>query len=312
MNGYYETTNLGGNSMISEQKTEFEILSTLRRNREITNGLVRSAGARKMPVTGENGRTETKPVECAVFDLIGGAIGYCPIHEFSDHELKSLAGFVGSRLDILIEKVDEDPETGKTVALVSVKKADELKRERFWEHLRTLESEGRLKDEVFEGFVTGFNDKTQKVYVRIEGADTFMYRQDWQHSKMRGRLDNYIERNMVIPVKVLRFNEETKQVHVSRKDAIPNPWEDMRDYVDEVILGRVTHISPRDGIFVQVEKGVEVKGTVPHKIPEPIVGEIVRCALKSINVEQQRGRVIIFGYPEGKKKKVDIGSFLFN
>lgn len=299
--------------MISEQKTHYELLSRYRRNKEIVNGLVRSAGPRKMPVMDGNGRVETKEVDCAVFDLGGGATGYCPIFEFSEHELKSLTGFVGTTHDFLIENVLHDEESGKTIALVSVKKADELKRERFWDLIRLLDKEGRLQEETFTGRVTGFNEETQKIYVKVEGTETFMSRMDWQHGKMKGRLENYVERNKVIPVKVLRFNEETNQVQVSRKAAIKNPWEEFLKYEhDKAVVGRVSHIDPKAGVFVQLEEGVEVKGTVPRSIPEPSVGEIVRCTVKHIDAKNERGRVVIIGYPEGKKKKVDIGAFLYN
>lgn len=299
--------------MISEQMSDFELLSKYRRNREIVNGLVRSAGARKMPVRNEKGRTETKDVECAVFDLGYGATAFCPLQEFSEHELRSLSGFVGTSHEFLVLEVLQDAESGKTIALVSVRKADELKRERFWDRIRLLDKEGKLQEETFEGRISGYNEETQKIYVKVEGAETFMVRQDWQHGRMRGRLDNYVDRNLIIPVKVLRFNEETNQIQVSRKAAVKNPWEELRKYEnDTAIVGRVTHISPRNGIFVQVEEGVEVKGTVPRSVPEPNVGEIVRCNLKSIDVAKQRGRVVIIGYPEGKKKKHDVGAFLFN
>ncbi|WP_036803207.1 hypothetical protein [Pontibacillus halophilus] len=285
-------------------------LSMLRRNREITSGIVRSVGKRKMPVE-EGGKMVTREVETAIFNLKGGFVGFCPIHEFGEQNFSSLTGFVGTTHEFIIEELISDEESDTHIAIVSVKKADKQKKEAFWDRMKLVEGEGALDKENFEGYITGYSMETRKIYVKVNGQDCFMNMNDWDHerySDIRGE----VQRNMTIPVKVLRFKEDTEQVQVSRKAAIPDPFQELLKYEqDDAIVGRVSAIDPRHGIFVQLDNKLELKGTVPRQIPDPVVGEKVSCKIRDINVKERKGRVVIIGYPEGKKKVNDLDSFLY-
>ncbi len=292
-------------------------LAEKRRNGEIVEGMVRSVGVRKMPVMDEkSGKVLTKEVNVAIFDLGGGYIGYCPMEEFGEHTYNSLTGFVGYTTGFVIERLQEptpnlEVDADRHVAIVSVKKANRLKRERFWDLLKVLEKTGELQKETFEGSVTGYKLETQRIYVLVEGQECFMDKRDWDHDKVRNVAD-VVQRNMKIKVKVTRFNEETGQVQVSRKLAKVDPFEILLKYQhDDAIVGRVTNVHPEFGIFVQVEEGVRLKASKPRHIESPDVGDIVRVTIKELNKKERKGRVVIHGYPNGKKTKQDVGSFLY-
>ncbi len=74
---------------------ELEELARLRRNKEITRGVISSVAIKQMPVN-ENGKFVSKEIEVAIFLLEGGIKAYCPATEFSSHQFKSITGFVGT------------------------------------------------------------------------------------------------------------------------------------------------------------------------------------------------------------------------
>ena len=289
-------------------KEEYEYLSELYRNGEITKGLVRSAGARKMPVEDENGQLVTKDVNGILLQLDFGLQAFCPANEFDDREYKSLVGFVGTYQECIITNLKLDNEKSESMAIVSVKRAAEIKRKAFWEEIETLEKNGELQDKVFEGVVTGTNPRTQRIYVRVNGQDCFMGIRDWDHSYSFIEL---IRRNTRTPVKVRRFNKETGQVQVSRKDAVPDPFHDLVEYQeDDAVVGRVVRVDPINGIFVQLDKGVVVKAGKPSYLPKPIVDDVVSVRVQEVDLEKRRARVVIINYVEKKERK-DAASFLY-
>jgi small subunit ribosomal protein S1 len=288
----------------------YERLQAARRNGEFVRAMVRSVGERRVPLYDENaGKVVIKNVECAVFELEGGYKGLCPSFEFSEHEFNSLVGFVGTVHEFLVLEVDAE----NKLAVVSVKRADQIKRARFWEKLKSLQEQGEeaLQAEEFEGVITGYNLESQTIFVKVEGQDCFMKPNDFDHERVRN-IAEVAERNKRIPVRVLRFNEETNQVQVSRKLAIPDPFEELRQYEeDDAVVGTVTGVHPQHGIFVQLKKGVQIKASKPKDLEPPIVGDIVTLRIKHVDFEKRQARSVIIGYPQGKKKLKDVTSFLY-
>lgn len=287
-----------------------EVLAAARRNQEPIKAMVRSVGERKMPVLDkESNKVVTKNVECAVFELEGGVKGLCPSFEFAEHEFRSLVGFVGTVHDLIVLELDAE----NKLAVVSVKRADEIKKERFWKKLKELQEQGEeaLKTVDFEGVITGFNLQSQTIFVKVEGQDCFLKRSDFDHTSIRN-IAEVAERNTHITVRVVRFNEETSQVQVSRKLAIADPFEELRQYKeDDAVVGTVTGVHPEHGIFVQLKKGVQIKASKPKDLEPPIVGDIVTLRIKNVDFEKRQARSVIIGYPQGKKKLKDVTSFLY-
>ncbi|WP_163537283.1 hypothetical protein [Gracilibacillus sp. YIM 98692] len=291
-----------------KSQEELEELARKHRTQEITEGVIQSVGTRKLPVTDENGRTETKEVEVAFFMLEGGIMGYCPAHEFSDRSFRSLVGFVGQIKEFVIDRIELE----ERIAIVSVRKADERKREAFWTELKSLEERNELQDHTFEGIINGVNPDTNRIFVRINGADCFMSPRDWAHGRTRD-LQEEAERGKKIAVKVLRMDEERNLIQVSRRHAMDDPFDKLEALRNmDAVAGKVSEVHAIHGIFIQLDLGLEVKGIKPRYLEEPIAGDIVTCKVRTIDRERRHAKVVIVGYPRGKKKRKDAGSFLFS
>lgn len=288
-------------------REELDEFARIHRNQEIQEGIVQSVGFMNFPVV-DNGKTVMRETEVAIFRLQGGVKAYCPESEFSERNFKSLNGFVGTIQNILIERLDLDHQ----MAIVSVKKADQMKRENFWNTIEYLEKKEALQDEVFEGTISGVNPSNDRIHIRVEGADCFMLKSDWDWGRQFNvRTD--IDRGQKIQVKVLKFDKEQGLIKVSRRHTLKDPFEKIANLKEmEVTVGRVTEVSQIHGIFVQIEEGVVLKATKPRSLEEPLPGEIVSCRIKEIDAKNRRGKVIIVGYPRGKQKRKDLGSFLFD
>ncbi|WP_374717737.1 S1 RNA-binding domain-containing protein [Neobacillus sp.] len=284
---------------------QLENLARMKRNREIVQGVITSIVTKKAKVL-EGDKYEDKEMEVAIFLLEGGVTAYCPATEFSDYEYKSLNGFTGSKQEFIIDHFDLESKT----AVVSVKKADQIKKEKFYNELEALNESGELQQRVFEGVVWGFNPKTRRIFVRINGANCFMLPNDW--SWERRNVEHQIQRGETIQVKILRFDKEQDLIQVSRRHTLEDPLKKLERLKDmQSIAGRITKVDPVHGIFVQIDVDLEVKGIKPSYLEEPIVGDIVSCVIRSIDREKRHARVVITGYPRGKKKRKDLGSFLF-
>lgn len=286
---------------------QLENLARLKREKQIVKGVVTSVGIKKAKVL-EDRKYVEKELEIAVFMLEGGITAYCPQNEFSDYEHKSIASFTGTMQEFIIEDLNFEDKT----AIVSVKKADRIKSENFFASLKELESNGALKDHIFEGIVSGFNPKTRRIFVKINGTDCYMERYDWDWNR-NGNLAERMasERGSKIKVKVLRFDKEQKLVKVSRRHTIEDPFIKLEKLMDmESVAGEVTGASVH-GIFIKLEMGIEVKGSKPSYLEDPIVGDIVTCKVRNVDRKTRHARVVITGYPRGKKKRKDVGAFLF-
>ncbi|PMC34274.1 RNA-binding protein [Bacillus sp. UMB0899] len=249
----------------------------------------------------------SQETEVAIFRLEGGVKAFCPSSEFSEHSFKTLNGFVGTYQNIVITRLDLEHQ----LAIVSVKKADKISRENFWNTIKYLDKKGELKNEVFDGVVWGINEKNERIHVRVNGTDCFMLKYDWDWNNNID-ISSVVERGTKIPVKVLRYDEEVNIIQVSRKDTMEDPFKKLEQMKEmEVVVGRVHNVHPIHGIFVNLEEGVRLKAIKPRHLPEPLVGEIVSCRIREIDAKNRKGKVVIVDYPQGKKKRNDIGSFLF-
>lgn len=288
---------------------ELEVLARAWRNKEMVQGVVRSVAKRKMPIQQEDGSYVTKEVEVAIFLLENGIKAYCPAPEFSSHQFQTITGFTNTLQEFIIEQLDIENQ----IAIVSVRKADEIKAQLFWDELIHLDEQNKLDEHIYEGVISGINPETERIFIKVNGLDCFMLKYDWDHGRI-GDIHTTIRnmRGTNIKVKVLRIDKERKMVQVSRKDAIEDPFEKLKELKDmESIAGKITEVHPIHGIFVQLDDGLEGKGIKPRNLEPPIVGDLVSCRIRSIDWENRRFRVVITGYPRGKKTRKDVGSFLF-
>lgn len=286
---------------------QLDDLARMKRENKIINGVITAVTTKVSKVLEEDKYVE-KEMEVAIFLLEGGITAYCPANEFDEYQYKSLAGFTGTFQDFVIDYLNLEDK----IAIVSVKKATEIKKQQFYTEIEQLQENNLLRDKTFEGTVWGFNPANRRIHVRVNGADCFMLPNDWSWDRSR-RLEQEVHRGEVIQVKVLRFDKERDMVQVSRRHTIEDPYKKLQRIMDSksTIAGQVSGVHPVHGIFVKLDEGVEAKAIKPSYLEEPIVGDIVSCVIRHIDRKNRRVRVIITGYPRGKKHRKDVGSFLF-
>ncbi len=286
---------------------ELSMLAEKSRFGEIVTGVVRSVAMMKVPVVRSNGDTEFVEEETMNVALPGGVTGYCPASEFRERDFKTLRRFVNTKQQFLITKIDLD----NKMAILSEKQAAEKTRSVFWEEIKGLSESEQLQDKVYEGTVSGYNQDKGIIYVRIQGQDCYMFRNDWQWTQTRRPIID-AQAGETIQVKIIRFDEEAKVVQVSRKATQPDPFDYLTTLkINTTIAGRVERVDPIHGLFVKVEEGVVLKAGKISALEEPAVGDFVTCVVKRISPEERRGKVVITDYPRGKRKRQDLGSFLF-
>ncbi|MGB2782577.1 MAG: S1 RNA-binding domain-containing protein, partial [Atribacterota bacterium] len=82
---------------------------------------------------------------------------------------------------------------------------------------------------------------------------------DWEYIE---RPSAVLKKYMVLPLKVIKIDEDAHLIFLSRKQTLPNPWNDIDKFykIDSTIKGKVIRV--RDfGAFVKLDKGIE--GFVP-------------------------------------------------
>lgn len=82
---------------------------------------------------------------------------------------------------------------------------------------------------------------------------------DWEYIEKPSVV---FKKYMVLPLKVIKIEEDVHLIYLSRKRTLPNPWEDIDKFykIDSVVNGKVIRV--RDfGAFVKLDKGIE--GFVP-------------------------------------------------
>jgi len=82
---------------------------------------------------------------------------------------------------------------------------------------------------------------------------------DWEYIE---RPSAVLKKYMVLPLKVIKIDEDAHLIFLSRKQTLSNPWEDIDKFykINSIVKGKV--IRARDfGVFVKLDKGIE--GFVP-------------------------------------------------
>jgi len=82
---------------------------------------------------------------------------------------------------------------------------------------------------------------------------------DWEYVD---RPSAIFKKYMVLPLKVIKIDEDAHLIFLSRKRTLPNPWENIDKFykIDSIVKGKVIRV--RDfGAFVKLDKGIE--GFVP-------------------------------------------------
>ena len=286
-------------------------ITMIHRNHEIVEGIIRSIFKKNYRVSDGNGGVKVATGEILVIALSNGVTAYCPAQEFSIRPYTTYRHFVGRKKKFMIERIDLDT----SIITLSGKKAQVITVEELWETVTVAKADGTLEDLVYEGVITGVQADFRGLFVNIDGFDTFMPRGEWSYNN-RDILE--VEAGEIIQVKIIRVDEENKKMVVSRKLTLPDPFVFLRKLPqDALIAGRVTRVHPVNGIHVELENGLDVKASKKKELDNPIVGDLVSCRIVTpIELDSERGRingrVLIIQYPNGKRKRKELGSFLFS
>lgn len=288
----------------SDQET-LEELAEKFRFQEIVPGVIRSVMPMKLPVVRDDGTREIVEEDTLIVQLPSGVTGYCVASEFGDYKFHSFVRFIGSQQNFIITDLNLENQ----IALLSEKKASAIMREKLWDEILELSESGELENKVYDAVVSGYSQEKGIIYLRINGQDAYMYRKEW----------SWYDRDVVdaqpgetIQVKIELFDKDQHLLRVSRRKALPDPF----DYLstlrkDQLIAGKVAEVHPIHGLFVEVENGVVLKAGKLSRLEEPSIGDIVTCRVQRVQPEERKGKVMIIDYPRGKRKKKDLGAFLF-
>lgn len=281
-----------------------EELTMKQRNGELVEGAIQSISTMKFPRKQEDGTIKSVVEETLIVVLPGDFVGYCPASEFRERSHRNYSKFLTLKESFVITHID----LKEKIAVLSAVKAAEQLRSAFWDEVVQLAQNGTLEEKVWTGTVTGQNLKNRTIYVRIEGQDTYMFRNDWDWANVA--VD--AQEGEKVEVKIVKFEPKEKLIRVSRKAKLPDPYAFFHTLkVNQEIGGQVVNVDPIHGLFVKVGNGIVLKAGKPRKLEEPSVGDFVSCRVQKLFPEKREGKVLITSYPRGKRKKVDIGSFLF-
>lgn len=237
-------------------------------------------------------------MQCAVIQLNNGLKGLIYEKEFDKVEYRSLVGFVDHKIDYMVLDVKKqgldsslevfNRETG-IVLLSRVQALEELQDE-FWTTAGL--------DHVCPATVVGFED--ERLYVMIKGVTCVLpirdYEYDWTPS---GR--NLIPLGSEITVKINHIDWDKKQVRVTRKELLEDPWDRVREnyHVEDYHRGVITNIVENVGIFVKLAPGVEALSWFPKRVPShgELIGKTVTVLIKGVKPEERRLKVKIVHFP---------------
>ena len=275
------------------------------RMQSVVYGIIRGLTKRMMPIK-ENDVFVTKEVDVFQVILPGNVMGYCPVTEFRYTKLnaRDYAQHVGRKEPFIIQGLDETNQ----VAVVSCVAALRKMADAFWLSIQDTPDEDVLAG-TYEVDIIHHNLEKRMIYAFFEGQICFMYPRDWNWSE-RGALD--VQSGERVKVKIVEFDREKRRIRLSRKSALPDPF----DYISglnigDTIAGKISAIHPVHGIWVRFDNEAELKGDVPRSIEAPVLGDVVSCRIQKLDLEERRGRVLITGYPNGKRRNSDIGAFLY-
>ncbi len=249
----------------------------------------------------ENHTPFGKNMQCALVKLNNGLKGLIYEDQFDRHKYRSLVGFIDHYIDFMVldvSKLGKDAESVKVfdeekgiVLLSRIQALDELQEE-FWETADV--------NHIVTGTVSGFEN--ERLYVRVKGVVCVLpiqdYEYDWTPS---GR--NLIPLGTELTVKITHIDREKKQVRISRKELLEDPWERVHEKfgVENFYKGVVTSVVENVGVFVKLEPGVEALAWFPEqrKIPRDgvILGKTCTVRIKNVNPKARRIATKIVAFP---------------
>jgi small subunit ribosomal protein S1 len=249
----------------------------------------------------ENHAPFGKNMQCALVKLNNGLKGLIYEDQFDRHKYRSLVGFIDHKIDFMVldvtklgkdaEKINVFNDEKGIVLLSRVHALDEL-HEEFWETA--------VLNHVVTGSVSGYED--ERLYVRIKGVICVMPIQDYEYDwTVSGR--GLVPLGTEVTVKITFIDREKKQVRVSRKELLEDPWERVHEKygVENFYSGIITGVVQDVGIFVKLEPGVEALAWFPleKKMPRDgiLLGKSCTVRIKNVSSKNKKIGTKIVAFP---------------
>ena len=240
-----------------------------------------------------------KKVQCAIVGLNNGLKGIIYSHQFDRRNYRSMVGFIDHKIDFMVldvKKMELDPEEyevfneEKGIVLLSRVQALDEMQEEFWETAQ--------ENHIVTGTVKGFED--ERLYILVKGVACVLpiqdYDYDWNQSGKK-----LIPIGTELTVKIINIDRVKKQVRVSRKELLVDPWSEIHENfgVGNYYPGVITSVVENVGIFVKLKAGVESLAWFPDKVPNhgSLVGKKVSVLIKNIDQNGRRMRSRIVNFP---------------
>lgn len=221
-------------------------------------------------------------VECAV----GGAPGFMPISQISEHRVEDAAEFVGQKMVCLVTECK--PQRRRLI----VSRRAVLERER--EEKRKQQLEQLNAGDLLEGTVRSVKDFG--AFVDLGGLDGMIHisKLSWDRIKHPSEV---LEEGQKVKVKIDQINKQTGKISLSYRDLMANPWDSVEANfpVGQNIRGTVSRIATF-GAFVKLAPGVEglihISELAHHRVSRVnnVVneGDAVEVKVQSIDRDAQR------------------------
>lgn len=310
-----------------------EILKSYREGTQL-KGIVRSIITKQNHRDVFDGKEDTQTIEgegpkelkddiVLVITLSNGKTGYCHTSKYSTHKFANYRTQVGRDAYFFVENVDFD----NNILHLDGKRAQEANQRQFLAELKKYEAEGTLKERTYKGVVTGVQADGKGVYALISGYTCFLPRREWSWN-VRDAMNVSIGEEISVRIRRVDYRMEVEEnsgqqrervsVYVSRRETLPDPYAFITGLKkNDPVAGKVISIDAQHGTFVQLEVGLDVRASKSSYLEDPAIGDRVACVVTSETIERRNqgrvsGRVMIVGYPNGKRTIQDPGSFLFD
>lgn len=241
------------------------------------------------------------PMQVALVELNNGLKGLIYESQFDTQKYRSLVGFIGHTIDFMVLDVsrlgvDTDNlnvfDENKGIVLLSRVQALEELQDEFWETAEV--------DHIVTGSVSGFED--ERLYLLVKGVICVLPIQDYEYDyTVSGK--NLVPLGTELTVKITLINREKKQVRVSRKELLEDPWDRVQEKfgVDNFYKGTITSVVENVGVFVKLAPAVEALSWFPEgrKYPKDnvLVGKTCTVRIKSVDQKRRRISTKIINFP---------------
>jgi predicted RNA-binding protein with RPS1 domain len=222
--------------------------------------------------------TVTTAVKGGLLVDVGGIRGFLPASQVRVP--------IGTAIDTLVKtkvplKVIDIDQARRRIVVSNRRAADEERRSKRTELLRSL-----AVGQVREGVVVRLADFG--AFVDLGGVDGLIPMRELAFERVEKSSD-VVKVGDVLPVEVLRIDENGKKISLSRKNALPDPWRDHANVLKQgsTVEGKVVAKEPR----LQVEIAPGVVGSIRDSDADPAdyeIGEAIEVMVRRVDRATRR------------------------